>query len=242
MKLLFAHALPNDLSFFGQRQHIHVQFRNHYFYAQRRICLNCRFDVFSLGIVQTPMPLYADTINFDSFFLQHFDHSDNPVSFCGSPGIEIVVIQFGIGGVLRGVFEGQFYQFFATANAFYPRSRTVIAIIVNDFVYHIPGLHFSGIPTRHGFNMLVQPLSHGFFRFWLAVFILKKPRRRLVMPNERMTYNEHVVFLAKLNVGITRLIPENPGLWIDEPCFHGIFEGNGIKLFNHNCLRSFVLP
>ena len=53
------------------------------------------------------MGLYADAVNLDSLFLEHPDHACYAVTLAWAPGVEVIVVEFGIGIILVCKLESQ---------------------------------------------------------------------------------------------------------------------------------------
>src|SRR5690606_940476 len=177
-------------------------------------------------------PIYSYVL-----FLQHSYHTHNAVPFFGSPGTKIVIVQFGIGRIFTGKLECMFYQFITITNTFYPsRFTSVSTIVIHHFNTNLPSLHLSSISAGNGCNMCAHLFYLGLWSVGISCFILKKPSRRLVVPNQGMPHYKQVVFLSECHQLISRLKIINTRFWIHLLGLHNVFGCNGIELFYNDFL------
>ena len=87
-------------------------------------------------------------------------------AFFRAPGVEVVVVQLRIRRVLRGEAERLSHQFVAVADALHPLGVAVAAVLVDDLVDHVPGMHLADVAPgncldarAHAFNLRVAAVG-----------------------------------------------------------------------------------
>ena len=98
-------------------------------------------------------------------------------------------------------------------------------------------MHIFPRSIRLVFTFLVPAI---FLSYFPAVFILEKPTGCLIVPDQGMTDDEHVIRFAELNELIYRIEMKDTRPRIDRPGFHCILGGDRIELPKDNILRSLI--
>ena len=139
----------------------------------------------------------------DAFGLELLDHGDYAVDMRGPPDVEVVVVEFRVGGVAVGEDEGVAYDLVAVASeGLDPTYVPVVAVLSYDFVDDIPCVEPAVVPSGYGLDVL----AHGFDEFFtaLGLAVLAEPVvvGSLVVPDEGVSEHPEVVLLAVLHEGI----------------------------------------
>ena len=223
----------DDLAFAGQRQHVEVELGDHHLEAERGVGRDRGFDLFDRRVVEAPVALHADAVDAQAGGLQHARQAHDAGALFGPPGIEVVVVELGLGRGLCRCCERQAHQGVAVADSFDPAGRTVAAVLADDFVDHIPGLHAPGVAAGHRGDVILQLGDRLFARQRLAICSLKEPVRRLVVPDQGVTDHEHAVRLTEGDEGIGGRKVELAGPRLQHFRLHHVFGGQRIEVLKH---------
>src|ERR1051325_1914845 len=174
------------------------------------------------------MALVADSRNVNSSGLKFFDQSDDSFAFSFFLEAVIVVIKFGRWVSFVCKLIGLDEKILAQDPV--PTRVAQVAIIIDCFIDDVPSADFALVTSNDFGDVLVQSFEQSLpgNRFTLAIF--KDPFRCLIVPDQCVTDNEHIVVLTKgdITIGGFEVVGIRPGM--NGFPFEDVFRGNGIEL------------
>ena len=117
------------------------------------------------------------------------------------------------------------------ANDFFPLRLAQRAVVIECFVHHVPAADFALVPADDGGNVVVHPLQKRVALDRASLVILENPFRRLIVPDQIVADDEHVISQTKLDVTIRRPKIVAVRFGMDGFPFQNIFRADGIELF-----------
>ena len=186
------------------------------------------------------MSLHANAVDADAFFLQKLGHSHNASDLLGSPGIEVVVVQFRVGSVLRGELERVAHQFVPITDGGDPRSWAIGTVIVDHFVDDIPCVYSARVTTGNRFDMPAHPFDLLLRCIRFTVFVGKEPIGGLIVPHERVADDEHFIGFPESDDRIRFIESVNAGSRIDRSRLHGVFRSDRVELIHDDTSGNWV--
>ncbi len=118
--------------------------------------------------------------------------------------------------------------------------RTVAAVLIDDFVDHIPGVHPTGIATCHHFDVAAHAFGLGLGGVRFSVAVLEEPLRRLVVPHQGVADDEHVVLFAEGHERIRRGKVVHPRFRMDDFVLHHVLGRDRVEVQRHQRLRASI--
>ena len=104
------------------------------------------------------------------------------------------------------------------------------AILIYRFVDDVPAFDSSLVTADNRRNVIAQSSQKRLAIQRLSFFIFKHPTWRLVVPDQRVPDDEHVVLFAKLNKAIRTGEVVRAGLRMDQRPFQDILRSDGIEM------------
>ncbi len=182
------------------------------------------------------MPLHAHAVDADAGLLQHLDHAHDAIALGRPPGVEVVVVELCVGRIALREGERIAHHGVAIADALHPVGGAVAAVLVDDLVDHVPGLHLAHVAAGHARDVRAHAFQLGLRRIRFAVCIDKEPLRRLVMPDQRMANDEHATPLPVGDKGIGRGEIEHARLRRHHLGLHHVLGGHRVEVAaNQRC-------
>src|SRR5690606_9103330 len=191
--------------------------------------------------VEPPMALNADAVDANTGILEHLDHPDDAIALLRAPGVEVVVIELRIRRVLMRKLECEADELVAVTDRGHPLRRAILAVFADDLVDDVPGVDTALVTPGDHLDVMAHALDLCFARVGLTVLVEKEPLGGLVVPDEGVADDEHVVFFAELDKRVGG--PEVVDTWlrIDRLGFEDVFCGDAVEVDRYERLRACVL-